>query len=78
VNYRHNYHNLLGHDLRRQLGRPLPETEASIDIPEAGKVVHWRTKGGHVIAKKTLDKGEESALLWLSLAQMAQQQHSNE
>ena len=71
VNYRHNYHETLGKDLRYQLGNPLPEADLAKSVPTASKVVHWRTSGGHVITKQTLDKGEEPALLWLSPAQMA-------
>jgi len=71
VNYRHNYHGVLGNDLRYQLGNPLPDTGASQGVPTAARIVHWRTSGGHVITKQLLDKGEEPALLWLSLEQMA-------
>ncbi len=78
VNYRHNYHAQLGKDLRYQLGYPLPEAASARDMPDANKVVHWRTEGGHVITKKILDKGEESALLWLSPAQMARSSGTSE
>ncbi len=78
VNYRHNYHETLGKDLRHQLGDPLPEAEIAKSIPSTSKVVHWRTNGGHVITKQILDKGEEPALLWLSLAQMARDRTSGE
>lgn len=78
VNYRHNYHAMLGKDLRHQLGYPLSAAATNKDTPETDKVVHWRTKGGHVITKHTLDKGEEPALLWLSPAQMEQERHLNE
>ncbi len=77
VNYRHNYHAQLGMDLRRQLGAPLPDTEMPKDMPSSDKVVHWRTKGGHIITKHTLSRGEEPALLWLSPAQMASERHSD-
>ncbi len=75
VNYRHNYHEQLGKDLRLQLGYPLPEAVSAKNIPDADKVVRWRTEGGLVITKQLLDKGEEPALLWLSPAQIA---HSSE
>jgi hypothetical protein len=78
VNYRHNFHATLGKDLRYQLGNPQPEAETAKSVLNANKVVHWRTKGGHVITKQTLNKGEEPALLWLSPAQMADQGHLNE
>ncbi len=65
-------------DLRHQLGDPLPEAEIAKSIPSTSKVVHWRTNGGHVITKQILDKGEEPALLWLSLAQMARDRTSGE
>ncbi len=73
VNYRHNFHGQLGKDLRYQLGNPLPVASTAGDIPDANRVVHWRTEGGHVITKQTLDKGEEPALLWLSPSQMVRE-----
>jgi hypothetical protein len=73
INYRHNFHGQLGKDLRYQLGNPLPVASTAGDIPDANRVIHWRTEGGHVVTKKILDKGEEPALLWLSPAQMARE-----
>jgi hypothetical protein len=78
INYRHNYHGVLGKDLRYQLGNPLPETDAAKGIPSRDRIVHWRTNGGHVITKQTLNKGEEPALLWLSSAQMASKGDASE
>jgi hypothetical protein len=70
VDYRQSYHGILGKDLNRQLGKPLPPF-ATDDIPADESVVRWRADGGFVMAKKKLSKGDEPALLWLSATQMA-------
>jgi hypothetical protein len=64
--YRDQYHAQIQGYLIGQLGQPDNVEEAVREGPDAAEVIEWGLRGGVLVMKKELDKGDEPSLLWLA------------
>jgi hypothetical protein len=64
--YRELYHEqVLGHVIEK-LGQPANVAEALADGPDAADIIEWPIQGHLLVMKKSLQGGDEPALVWLA------------
>ena len=64
--YRDQYHSDIGEDLIHQLGSPMANGLSGPQDAASDQILQWKTAGGRVLLKQTLQRDEEPVLLWLA------------